>query len=147
MGLPEIQSFVNSNNSIYLDHKKIGRREFEKNGERKLKKNLYVTLFLRHSYFKLITYSKDKKKFELSWIRKSKYIQSNFLIHIIVGKEVKDVLGTSYFSEANKETLNQIESQYKIQKVLITDNCPACGVKILREDIICENCGINLSLE
>ncbi len=146
LNLAEIQDFTVANDSIYIDHKQISKKEFEKSNEIRVKKNIYETSILLDSYFKLITYSKQKKQFELHWVRKSKYIQPNFLFDVIVGKSVKDNLGTKYFAENNPEKLMEVQVEYETKKVVIKDKCPACGAQITDEDITCKNCEINLSL-
>lgn len=146
LSLTDILDFANSNNSIYIEHKKISEKEFELNNKLEKKPNIYKIIFLRKSYFKLITYSKVEKQFELNWIKITKRIGYNFLIEILIDENLKNLLGTKFIKEKNTTLMNQIQTQYETKKILIKDNCPACGSQIDNENMNCEKCGINLSL-
>ncbi|HLF53199.1 hypothetical protein [Flavobacterium sp.] len=144
-GLIEILNFAKANNSIYIEHKKVSKKEFELYNEVDIEKSLYKT-YLRNSYFKLITYSKDKNQFELDWIKKTKCIGPNFMIEILMGENLKNIVGTKYIKEQNVEKLNAIQTEYETKKVLINENCPACGTKIEKENTKCKKCGLSLSV-
>ena len=146
LNLLEIRDFTILNNSIYIDHKKISKKEFEKYNGTEIKKNLIKRTYLKNSYFELITYSKSKNKFELSWIKKTNCIGSNFIVEILIGENLKNIVGTEYIEEKNREKLNEVQTKYETKKVLINNNCPACGEQIEKEKLNCDKCGINLSL-
>ena len=146
LSLLEIQKKIITNNSIYIDHKIINKKEFETYNGEQIEKNLIKILYLRNSYFKLVTYSKDKKQFELSWIKKTKCIGSNFMTEILIGESLKNIVGTKYIEEKSSEKLQEIQTEYETKKVLINNNCPGCGIKTEKDYPKCKKCGLNLSL-
>jgi hypothetical protein len=146
LSLIEIRDFTILNNSIYVEHKKLSKKEFEKYNGTEIEKNLLKISYLRNSYFELITFSQDKKLFELNWIKKTNCIGLNFMVEILIGENLKNIVGTKYIAEKNAQKLSEIQTEYEMKKVLINNNCTACGEKVGRENLICGNCGINLSL-
>ena len=146
LSLLEIQKKISTNNSIYIDHKNINKKEFETYNGKHVEKNLIKISYLRNSYFKLVTYSNDKKQFELSWIKKTKCIGSNFMTEILIGESLKNIVGTKYIEEKSFEKLQEIQTEYETKKVLINDNCPGCGTKTEKDYPKCKKCGLNLSL-
>jgi hypothetical protein len=150
ISLTEMLEKAETNNSIYIEHKKITKKEFELYNGIEIEKNLIKISYIRNSYYKLITYSKDNKKFKLFWIKKTKcfgynFMGSYFLIELLIGESLNKIIGTKYIEEKNIEKLNEIQNEYKTKEVLINNNCPACGTEIKKSDLKCNECGLYLS--
>ena len=150
LSLSEILKKIELNNLKYIGHKKISKKEFEIHNGIEIKKNLIKLIYFRDSYFELITYSKENKKFKLFWVKKTKcigfnFLITNFLIELLIGESLNKIIGTKYIEEKNIEKLKKIQTEYNYKIVLINSVCPACGTQVEKTDLKCNECGLNLN--
>ncbi|MCG8805219.1 hypothetical protein G1K75_06065 [Tenacibaculum finnmarkense] len=145
LSMKESIDFLEKNNCIYVEHLSLKKNELRENYFKRKKGISLRKVLSTKSEYKIIGYSETENLYKIYWIEITSWSYTfgkgtfEFLIDDTIEKrrELKSI------EETNLKILENLQSDYNVKTVIVSDKCPACGVSVLPKDLECKECGLN----
>jgi predicted RNA-binding Zn-ribbon protein involved in translation (DUF1610 family) len=144
LSLRESIDFLGKRNCTYIDHLSLKKTELRENHFNRKKGISFRKALSSKSEFKLIGYSRNENLYKLYWIEITFwwFIFGKGFFELLVGDKIEQRKELKFIEETDLQILGNLNKNYEIETVIVSDKCPACGAKILPNDMDCKECGL-----